>query len=82
MKHEWDDFLGVRVRVSRRPRHRRYYRTIDYQPSGWSSPVARKAVRIYWRVTIFIIKMLISIPLALMVIGSIWFIWILVSLFV
>jgi hypothetical protein len=43
MEHEWDDFLGVRVRVSPRPRSRRFYQTIDYQPpSGWGSPIARK----------------------------------------
>ena len=78
MKHEWDDFLGVRVRVSRRPRRQRFYRTIEYQPRGWSSPGVRKAVDIYFRVTIFIIKMLISIPLALVGIGAFWMLWIII----
>jgi hypothetical protein len=60
----------------------RYYRTIEYQPpSGWSSPGVRKAVRIYLQVTFTLIKMLVAIPLSLMLIGSIWFLWILVSLF-
>jgi hypothetical protein len=72
-RQEWWDWPPTR--------RRRYYRA-DYQPSGWSLPVARKAVRVYWRVTITLIKMLISIPLALMAIGSTWFLWILVMLFV
>jgi hypothetical protein len=77
MKHEWDDFfLGMRVRVSPHPRRRSFY-----QPSGWNSPVARKAVRIYWRVTLFIIKMLISIPLAILAVAAFWLLWILVTLF-
>jgi hypothetical protein len=62
-------------------RRRRYYRTIDvYQPSGWNSPVAKKAVRIYWRVTITLIKMLISIPLAMMGIGAFWLLWVIINL--
>ena len=73
MKHEWDDFIGVRVRVRSRP-------TIDYHPSGWSSPVARKAVRIYFRVTLFIIKALISIPLAIAAIGAFWLLWVIITL--
>jgi hypothetical protein len=79
-REEWDDFLGVRVRVSPRPR-RRFYRTIDYQPSGWGSPVVKKAISIYWRVTLFTIKALIAVPLSLMAIGSIWFLWIIVTRF-
>ena len=64
-------------------RRRRFYRTIDvYQPSGWNSPVARKTVRVYWRTMVTIVKMLISVPLAMMAVGSIWFLWILVMLFV
>jgi hypothetical protein len=77
-REEWDDFLGVRVRVS--PRRWRYYRTFDYQPNGWGSPVAKKAVRIYWRVTITLIKMLISVPLALAAIGAFWLLWTVVTL--
>jgi hypothetical protein len=77
---EWDDFLGVHVRVSPRPHRRRFYRTIEYQPSGWSSPVAKKIVGIYWRVTITIIKMLISIPLAILAIGALWMLWIIITL--
>jgi hypothetical protein len=80
MKHEWDDFLGLHVRVSPRPRRRRYYRTIDYRPSGWSSPGARKAVGIYWRVTITIIKALIAIPLSILAIGAFWLLWVIITL--
>ena len=62
MNHEWD-WPPVR--------RRRFYRTIDvYQPSGWNSPGVRKAVRIYWRTMIIAIKMPISIPLAMMVVGA------------
>jgi hypothetical protein len=62
-------------------RGRRYYRTIDvYQPSGWGSPVAKKIVRVYCRVMITAIKMLISIPLAIMAVGSIWLLWVLATL--
>jgi hypothetical protein len=70
--HEWD---------WPPPRHRRYYRTIDYQPSGWSSPSAKRAIRIYWRVTITLIKALISVALSIIAIGSIWFLWIIVTRF-
>jgi hypothetical protein len=63
-------------------RGRRYYRTIDYyQPSGWGSPGVRKAVDVYWRVTVFIIKALLAIPLSLMAIGSIWMLWIIATRF-
>ena len=82
MKHEWDDFLGVRVRVSPRPRRRRFYRTIDvYQPNGWNSPGVRKAVDIYFRATLFIIKALIAIPISIIAIGSFWTLWIIVTRF-
>jgi len=55
------------------PRRRRYYRTFGvYQPSGWNSPVTTKIVRIYWRVTITVIKLLLAIPLAIMAIGAFW----------
>jgi hypothetical protein len=67
--HEWD-FPP--------PRRRRFYRTVDYQPSRWSSPGARKIVRVYWRVTLFIIKMLVSIPLSMIAIGAFWLLWVIV----
>jgi hypothetical protein len=60
-------------------RRRRYYRTV-YQPSGWNSPVVKKIIDIYWRVMITIIKMLIAIPLSIMVIGGLWFLWVLFTL--
>jgi hypothetical protein len=63
-----------------RGRYRRY-RTIDvYQPSGWNSPVVKKAVDIYWRVTITIIKMLLAIPLSIMAIGAFWLLWTIITL--
>jgi hypothetical protein len=63
------------------PRRRRYYRTFDvYQPSGWNSPGAKKAVSIYWRVTITIIKMLIAIPLSILAIGAFWLLWTIITL--
>jgi hypothetical protein len=63
-----------------RGRYRRY-RTIDayHQPSGWNSPGAKKAINIYWQVTIGIIKALVAVPLSAMVVGSAWLIWILIS---
>jgi hypothetical protein len=77
MRHEWDF-------PERRPTRRlqRYYRTVEYQPSGWSSPRVRKAVDIYWRTTVFVIKALIAVPLTIMLIGSIWFLAVIVSLVV
>jgi hypothetical protein len=64
-------------------RRRRYYRTVDvYQPSGWNSPGAKKAVDIYWRVTWTAIKMLIAIPLTIIAIGSVWLLAVIVSLVV
>ena len=63
-------------------RRRSFYRTIDiYQPSGWNSPVTKKAVRVYWRVTITLIKALISIPLSIMAIGAFWLLWIIITRF-
>jgi hypothetical protein len=62
-------------------RRRRFYRTFDYQPSGWNSPVTKKAVRVYWRVTITLIKALISIPLSIMAIGAFWLLWIIITRF-
>jgi len=63
------------------PTRRRRYRIINVYPqSGWSSPGARKAVHIYWRVTITIIKILIAIPLSIMTIGAFWLLWIIITL--
>ena len=73
MNHEWD---------WPPTRRRRFYRTIYYrQPLGWGSPVARKAARIYGRVTIVIIKMLIAIPLAMIAIGAFWLLWVIITRF-
>jgi hypothetical protein len=64
-------------------RRRRFYRTIDvYQPSGWSSPVTKKIVSVYWRTMVVAIKMLISIPLAIMAIGAFWLLGVIIMLFV
>jgi hypothetical protein len=63
------------------PRRRRRYRTIDiYQPSGWNSSGAKKAVRIYWQVTITIIKMLLAIALTVMAFGASWLFWTVITL--
>jgi hypothetical protein len=70
MEHEWD---------WPPPRRQRFERTSDYQPTGWSSPGVRKAIRIYWRVTITLIKMLISIPLAIVGIAAFWMLWVIVT---
>jgi hypothetical protein len=62
-------------------RRRRYYRTVDiYQPSGWNSPITKKIVRIYWQVTITLIKMLLAIPLSIMAIGAFWLLWTIITL--
>jgi hypothetical protein len=59
----------------------RYRRTVDvYQPGGWSSPVTKKVVRIYWRVMITAIKMLLAIPLSIMAVAAFWLLWIIVTL--
>jgi hypothetical protein len=74
MNHEWD-WPPPR-------RGQRFYRTIDYyQPSGWNSPGVRKAVRIYLRVTVFVIKMLLAILLAILAIGAFWLLGVIISLF-
>jgi hypothetical protein len=74
-QHEWDW----------PPRGRRYRWTHSrfdvYQPSSWNSPGVKKAVSIYWRVTITAIKLLISIPLTILVIGSFWFLWTIITLY-
>ena len=65
----------------RQRRWRRFRETIDvYQPTGWASPRARKAVDIYCRVMITAVKMVVAVPLSLAVVGSIWLIWILLTL--
>ena len=72
MNHEWD-WPPVR--------RRRFYRTIDvYQPSGWSSPITRKIVCVYWRTMVTAIKMLVSIPLAMMAVGALWMLWVITTL--
>jgi hypothetical protein len=65
------------------PPRRRRYRTVRsrfdvYQPSGWNSPGVKKAVRVYWRVTITIIKLLLAIPLSILAIGAFWLLWIII----
>jgi hypothetical protein len=72
-EEEWDWPPTRRWRFQYRP-------TIEHQPSGWSSPVTKKVIDIYFRATIFIIKMLISIPLAIMAVGSIWLLWVIITL--
>jgi hypothetical protein len=67
------------------PPTRRRYRTgrsqFDiYQPSGWNSSGVKKAVDIYWRVTIAIIKILLAIPLTIMAIGAFWLLWTIITL--
>jgi hypothetical protein len=58
-----------------------HYRTIDaYQPSGWNSPGAKKAVRIYLQVIITIIKVLLAVPLSVMAIGAFWLLWTIITL--
>jgi hypothetical protein len=64
-----------------RDRYRRHYQTLDvYQPTGWNSPGAKRVAHIYWRVMITIVKMLLAIPLTLMLLGSVWLLWFLVTL--
>ena len=58
-------------------RRRRYWafrtRFDVYQSrSGWNSPAARIAVRIYWRITIGIIKTLLAMMLTAVAIGAFW----------
>jgi hypothetical protein len=73
---EWD-WPPIRGRRYRWPPTRSRF---DVYQSGWNSPGTKKAVHIYWQVTITIIKMLLAIPLSAMVVGSIWMIWILLTL--
>jgi len=64
------------------PPRRRRFRTVvvGHQPGGWNSPGAKKAVRIYWRATVVIIKMLLAIPLSVMTIAALWLLWVIVTL--
>ena len=72
-REEWWDWPPTR--------RRRSYRTIDYhQPTGWSSPITRKIVRVYWRTMVITVKMLVSIPLAMMAVGAFWLFWAIVTL--
>jgi len=75
MMQEWDW-------PPKRHRFRARFRTrFDvYQPSGWNSPLAKKAVSIYWRVTIDIIKAMLAIVLSVVAIGAFWLLWIIVTL--
>jgi hypothetical protein len=73
--HEWDW----------PPRRRRFlagFRTrFDvYQPSGWSSPAAKFAVSIYWRITVGIMKTLLATALTIVAIGAFWLFWVIVRL--
>jgi hypothetical protein len=72
---EWDWPPTRRRKYYRSPK---FYRTIDiYPPSGWNSPITKKIVSAYCHVMITAIKMLLAIPLTIMLIGSIWLLWIL-----
>jgi hypothetical protein len=75
MRQEWDWPPTGRYRPP--PRRWRYYRTIDlYQPTGWNSPGVKTAIRVYWRTVVTIIKVMISVPLAIVAIGAFWLLWI------
>jgi hypothetical protein len=90
VQHEWD------FPPTRRRRHRRYPPTVYldpplefrrtgsrfdiYQPSGWSSPITKKIINVYWAVMVTVVKMMVAVPLTAMVIGSVWLIWVLLRL--
>jgi hypothetical protein len=63
-------------------RRRRYYpsRFDIYQPSGWNSPVTKKIIDIYWRVTITCIKVLLIGYLTIVAFGAAWLIGVLLTL--
>jgi hypothetical protein len=63
-----------------RGRYRAYSRFDVHQPSGWSSPGAKRAVQIYWRVTITIIKVLFAILLSIVAAGAFWLLWTIITL--
>jgi hypothetical protein len=48
-----------------------------YPPRGWNSPIVRKIVNVYWAVTITALKMVIAVPLAVALVGSIGLLWVL-----
>ena len=77
MYHEWD-WPPIRRRRYRWPPTRSRFDV--YQPSGWNSLGAKKAVRIYWRVTVVIIKVMVAIPIAIMTIGAFWMLWNIIAL--
>jgi hypothetical protein len=76
------------------PPTRRRYRTIDvYQsklvascnefsgrPSGWNSPISKKIIGVYWRVTLAIVKMLIVIWLTAVAFAGSWLFWTVITL--
>ena len=41
----------------------------------------RRIARVYLRVTLTIIKMLIAIPLSIMAIGAFWLLWVIITRF-
>jgi len=67
------------------PRRRRFLagfraRFDVYQPSGWSSPIVKRAVNIYWRITIGIIKTLLAVALTIVAIGAFWLLVVIIRL--
>jgi hypothetical protein len=66
----------------RRHRFRARFRTrFDvYQPSGWNAPLVKKAISIYWRITIGAIKVLLATLLTVVALGSFWLLWIIITL--
>jgi hypothetical protein len=66
---EWD-FPPVRGRYRAYPRDYDVYR----QPSGWDSPVVKKAIDIYLQVMIGIIKVIFISALTIMAFGASWLI--------
>jgi hypothetical protein len=70
---EWD--WPPRRRQYRRARFRAVAITLLPSSSGWSSPGVRKAVDIYWRITIGIIKALLAVVLSVVAISAFWLLW-------
>jgi hypothetical protein len=59
----------------------KFRHTIEHDASsGWASPRAKKAVDIYWRIMITTIKVLIAVPLTILLIGSLWLLWTILTL--
>jgi hypothetical protein len=79
MRHEWHEWDWP---AERPPTHQRRKYYVEYQPSGWSSPRVRKAVDIYWRTIIGLVKAVIAVPLALIAIGAFYLLWIIIGLVV